>query len=436
MQKRLYTFFILVLVVCKTSITANTQDVGLLGLGKTMQQTFINPAANLEKTWNLSLGNLRFEILTDGPTFNQLTKKNIDGNRYIRPDGWQNSVNDLNLLSANVDIHTIDFGCKAGKWFFMAGHAFRNGGSLTYTSDVLKLVANGNGPYINQTLSIGPVLDFLTYNEIYLGAQKKISRFTIGLKAKLLFGVSNFRTDEPTINYRTKSDFYQWEFDVDYSIRSSSALILNDITDITLNPSGFNFDHLFYNNTGLAFDIGMNMELSKKINIFWSALDLGFITWTFLPRNYISKGNFTFDGIDPITYINDTTGFNFTDSLSQLIPFTTIDEKYTTSLNNRFFLGATYEMNEKWSFNGLLRFHRSFVKSNAQLSLAATRRWKWVETGLSYSVTNGNLFNIGTLVNIKINPVSFYLATDNFLGAFDIFDQKLANFRGGLNVSF
>lgn len=94
---------------------------------------------------------------------------------------------------------------------------------------------------------------------------KKISRFTIGLKAKLLFGVSNFRTDEPTINYRTKSDFYQWEFDVDYSIRSSSALILNDITDITLNPSGFNFDHLFYNNTGLAFDIGMNMELSKKL---------------------------------------------------------------------------------------------------------------------------------------------------------------------------
>lgn len=52
---------------------------------------------------------------------------------------------------------------------------------------------------------------------------------------------------------------------MDYSIRSSSALILNDITDITLNPSGFNFDHLFYNNTGLAFDIGMNMELSKKL---------------------------------------------------------------------------------------------------------------------------------------------------------------------------
>jgi hypothetical protein len=436
MRYRIYPFFSIVFVFFKTCIGGYAQDISLIGLGKTMQQTLINPAANMDKTWNLSVANMRFELLTDGPTFNQLTKKNTDGKRYISPDGWQNSVNDFNLVSANVDIHTFDFGVKWGKWFFMAGHSFRNGGSLTYTSDLLQLVANGNGPYINQTLSIGPVLDYLTYNEIYLGTQKKVNRFTIGLKAKLLFGVSNFRTDNPTINYKTKNDFYQWEFNNDYSIRSSSALILNDITDISFNPSGLSFDHLFYKNTGLAFDIGVNMELSKKVNIFWSALDLGFITWTFLPRNYISKGIHTFEGIDPISYINDTTGFNFTDSLSQFIPFTVIDEKYTTSLNNRFFLGATYDMNENWSFNGLVRFHRSFVKSNAQLSLAAVRRWKFIETGLSYSVTNGNLFNIGALIRIKVKPVSVYLATDNFFGGFDVFDQKLANFRGGLNVSF
>src|SRR5690606_35169137 len=159
---------------------------------------------------------------------------------------------------------------------------------------------------------------------------------------KLLFGVSAVRTEESTLLYRTSDDFYQWEFDINYNIRSSSALRFKDITDIQFNPSGVTFENLFYNNTGIAFDLDVNMQLSKSFNIFWSALDLGSITWDLLPRNHVSKGKFTFEGIDPVTYISDTTGFNFTDSLVQFIPFTTYDETFTTPLQNRFYLGAKY----------------------------------------------------------------------------------------------
>lgn len=412
------------------------QDISLFSLGNTLHKTYINPAANLDDKWNISLGNIHVELLTDGPTFDQLTAKNAQGKRYIHPDKWQNNVKDVNLVSAAFQLHTLDLGVKLGNWTFMAGHAFRTAGTLTYTDDLLKLVANGNGPYINQTLEIGPVMDYMVFNELYIGVQKKFNRFTVGVKAKGLFGVSNFRTDEPKINYKTRNEFYQWEFDVDYSVRSSSALRIDDITNITFNPSGFTFDHFFYNNLGLAFDIGVNMELSSKFNIFWSALDLGFIKWDYLPRNYVSKGKYTFEGIDPITYINDTSGFNFKDSITQFIPFTTTNEEYTTTLNNRFYLGGSYVMSDAWSFFGLVRFNRSFAKSNAQLSLSAIRSWKWVETGLSYTVTNGNLFNLGALLRFKINPLSAFVATDNVIGLFSLFDQKLANVRGGIHVAF
>lgn len=178
------------------------------------------------------------------------------------------------------------------------------------------------------------------------------------------------------------------------------------------------------------------MELSKKLNIFWSALDLGFIEWNFLPRHFVSKGKYVFEGIDPITYISDTTGFDFKDSLSQIIPFTTYNENYTTPLNNRFYLGASYDMSDAWSFHGLVRFHRSFAKSNTQLSISAIKKWKNLQVGLSYSVTNGNLLNFGSLIQVRIKPVSAFIATDNVLAIISIFDQKLANIRAGLSLDF
>lgn len=415
---------------------SNAQDISLLSLGNQFQQTYINPAATLKNTWNISLGNTQMEILTDGPTYNQLTDVNKAGKRYIHPDNWQSDVNYENLIQANLAIHTLDVGIVRNSWTFSGGHAFRTFGSLAYTEDLLKLVANGNGPYINQSLEIGPALDYLVFNELYLGVQKKFNRFTVGVKAKALFGVSGLRTESSSVAYKTKEDFYQWEFLVDYNIRSSSSLTLRDVTDFEFNASGFTFDHLFYNNPGLAFDIGVNMQLSKNLSIFWSALDLGFIKWDFLPRNYKSQGKFTFEGIDPITYINDTTGLQFVDSIVQFFPFTTVNESFTTSLNNRFYLGGSYQWKDTWSFQGLVRFHRSFVKSNAQLSVSAMRHWKWIQAGASLTVTNGNFFNLGAILQVKLQPVSVFVATDNILGAFALFDQKLANLRGGAQIAF
>lgn len=412
------------------------QDISLISLGNQFQQTYINPAAALKNKWNISLGNTQMEILTDGPTFNQLTDVNNAGKRYIHPNKWQSDVNYDNLIQANLAIHTLDIGIVRNSWTFSGGHAFRTFGSLAYTEDLLKLVANGNGPYVNQSLEIGPALDYNVFNELYLGVQKKFNRFTVGLKAKALFGVSGLRTETSSVTYKTKDDFYQWEFLVDYNIRSSSSLTLRDVTDFDFNVSGFTFDHFFYNNPGLAFDIGVNMQLSKNLSIFWSALDLGYITWDFLPRNYKSQGKFTFEGIDPITYINDTTGLQFTDSIVQFFPFTTVNESFTTSLNNRFYLGGSYQWKDTWSFQGLVRFNRSFVKSNAQLSVSAIRHWKWIQAGGSFSVTNGNFFNLGAIVQLQLKPLSVFLATDNILGAFSLFDQKLANLRGGAQIAF
>lgn len=412
------------------------QDISILSLGNPIHKTYINPAAQLNKMWNISLANIQIETSTDGPTINQLTAVNEIGKRYIHPTSWEKNTNPENLVSANFNLNTIDLGISIRDWGFLIGHAFKTYGAVSYTEDLVKLLANGNGPYVNQTLQIGPAMDYLAYNEIYLGLQKKFNRFTFGIKAKLLYGVSGMRTDESTLHYKTKDDFYQWEFDINYNIRSSSAVRLKDISDIDFNASGFTFENLFYNNAGFAVDLGVNMQLSKDLSIFWSALDLGSITWDFLPKNYVSKGKFTFEGIDPISYIYDTTGFEFTDSVIQFIPFNTYNEKFTTPLQNRFYLGASYNYKDIWSFQGLIRFNRSFIKSNAQISFSAVRNWKWIQAGISTVFSQGYGVHLGAMLQTRLGPVGIFAATENLLGIFTPFDQNLINARGGISVAF
>lgn len=425
-----------IILAITANVCLNSQDISLISLNNPLRETLINPAAELTKTWNISLANTQVEMGTDGPTINQLTAENSEAKRYIHPSQWQGKINPENLVFANLQLNTLDFGVKVKDWGFLLGHAFRTNGTVSYTEDLVKLIGNGNGPYVNQTLQIGPALDYISYNELYLGVQKKFNRFTVGIKTKLLFGVSAVRTEESSLLYKTSDDFYQWEFNINYNIRSSSALRFKDISDVEFNPSGITFENLFYNNTGIAFDLGVNMQLSKNFNIFWSALDLGSIKWDLLPRNHVSQGKFTFEGIDPITYISDTTGFNFTDSLVQFIPFTTYNETFTTPLQNRFYLGAKYQYKDTWTFQGLVRFNRSFIKSNAQLAVSAVRHWKWFQAGLSLMYSNGTSFHAGAMLQGKIGPVAAFVATDNMFGFFAPFDQRLVNARGGLSVSF
>ena len=87
--------------------------------------------------------------------------------------------------------------------------------------------------FIGQQIQIGPAFDVLAYNELYLGIQKTLGNFTLGLKGKLLYGTASISTEINDVQFSTNPEFYQLELKNDYLIRSSALLRYSSLDSIT-----------------------------------------------------------------------------------------------------------------------------------------------------------------------------------------------------------
>ncbi len=395
--------------------------------------TWVNPAIPLNNTINISLASINANINTDGLAIHDLTGINAAGSRFIDLKKINTIKDGRYDLYFDNDIRTVDASIKLGSFAIMAGHAFRSSANIGYSTDLIQLLANGNGPYIGKTLDIGPSVDVLAYNELYVGAQKQFGAFSVGAKAKLLFGTSSLYTESSKMLFTTQDEYYQLHFDNHYLMRSSSLLRYRSLEDVSVEYSGFTFDNFFYNNPGLAFDLGFHYKVSDHLALSASMLDVGSIKWDFFPRKYESNGTFTFEGVDIIHFIQDST-LSVKDTLLDLIEINESIETFNTALNSRIMFGGSYTMNT-WSFDVLYQMHRRYGKAWHQMTLAAYKRILFLDVGLSYTLRKNDYSSIGLYAGIKLKPIQLYISADNIYGVFSYERAKSAGVTAGLTIN-
>lgn len=426
-------FFIFFSIV--SAYQAYSQDIGLMNLEGQLPATYVNPATIMDKKWNIAFAGLSVGLNSDGPVINDLTSQNTLGKRYLDVNKISQNLNDINHLFLDYEIHTLDVGLQLGNVAFMAGHSFKAQAAFQYPKKLIEVLAQGNAPFINQPIQIGPSLDLTSYNQFYLGAQKTLGRFTIGIKGKLIYGLSNIYAENSDIVMRTDDEFYQIEFKNNYLVRTSNALRYNRLDSIDFDYSALSFDHIFFNNSGFGFDLGLTFKLNEKLTLSASALDIGSISWDFSPKAYSSTGTFTFDGIDLASFLGDTSFVGIKDTLLDVFKVKTENESYSTTLNNTFTLGASYEPNQKWTFNVLYRLKNDFSIRRHFLSLAAVRKFSVLNLGLTYNISKNNFTSFGLFSNVRLGPFNIYAATDNILGL-NLLNAGQTTFRFGTTLQF
>lgn len=420
--------------LCFFSFSLESQDISLLNLHGQLPSTYLNPGLKVDKKFNLSLAGVNVLLGTDGPSINKITSKNSEGKRYIDINKLDQSLEPYQNIFFNNDIHTIDVSLKIGSAMIMAGHAFRSTANIRYPRGLINIAAQGNAAFIGQTIEIAPFVDINAYNEIYLGLQKSFGNLTLGVKGKLLYGVANIQTEKANIGFSTDDEIYQLSLISDYEIRSSGLLRYNSLDSITTDYSGFSFDNMFYNNQGLAFDIGASYAVNEKFTISASMIDIGKINWDFFPRKYTSKGNFSFDGVDILDLLVDSTSISIQDTLTDLLKVTEQIENYSTILPGTYTFGASYLWGEKWRFNGLFLFQKLNNSSRNLLTLSALRKISIFDIGVHYTMTKNNYSGLGIFGKVKLGPVSAFASTDNIIGAFKPFDAMTASVRIGATL--
>ncbi len=410
------------------------QDITLFAQKGNMAGTLLNPAFSLDKKFNIVLGSFNAEIGTDGPSLHSITSKNSDGSRFLDKSKFDKNFESENNLYTQFELRTLDVGMKLGTWGILAGHGFKIQSNFSFSEDLAQLLFLGNAPFIGQNLSVGPSLDVLAYNEVYLGAQKTVGRFTVGGKLKLLYGTVNTYTEKSNIQFTTDEEYYRWDFDTDLLVRGSGTIAYNSIDNVNYTVPEFSFENFFYNNRGWAFDLGVVFKPTENLTFSASALDIGSIQWDFFPRKYTSRGKFSFDGLD-IFDISEVTENSLIDTLNQLFKVSQQIEEYNTPLNSTFALGASYVQN-KWTYSALYQLRHNFGYRRNIVSLSAVRQFKFLDLGMQMMGNKNDFLNIGVYSNVNLKYFTFYVAVHNLVYGFDWTKSNNFSLRGGATIQF
>lgn len=438
MKKYLYLICLLVL-----SAPLTAQDLGLHTMSNVWQSNKTNPAMTSDAKFVFSFPGITASIGNSAFAYNDLITTNADGKKVLNGDNFVNLLDDQNSVWLNADLETFNINFGGEQWRVFLSHSVRSSFAANYPKTLAQLVFQGNAQFLGEEVNIGPSVSSMAYGETGIGAAIKFNKMTVGTRIKLLSGIGNISTQQSDATLFTDDkSIYELTIGSDYLLNSAGVVNVIGLTDsdvateFEVETPGFS---LLGPNKGFAIDLGLTLDLSEKLTLSASVLDLGKITWKENAKNFTSNGTYTFKGINLLDVIdNDSLAFeNTVDTLADIFNFVETQESYSTALGMNSFISAAYQVSKMVRVGAMVNL-RSFngkinptYAVNANLDLG-----KIFSVGTVISHNSYTTANVGLNGVLKLGPVQLFAATDNLLSTFKVLDSRTAHFRFGLNLSF
>jgi hypothetical protein len=434
--------YLLTLTICLfASFTSLAQqDLTLFNFNDIPQSSYSNPANQFNGKFFLGLPGISssyYSVSNSGFAYSDFIKKDGDSLR-IDFNSMIGELEEKNFLSFNTKVDLISFGFKLGERTQIMFNATENINlRFNYSRDLVTFIHKGNLAFQDNRANFdGTGFSANYYREYGVGISHQFGdRLRAGVRLKYLYGIANLDSKKSDLTLSTDPNTYALTSNADVLINTSGSL------DSISNQNGFisGFD-----NNGFGIDLGMNYELTKKLSINASVIDLGFIDWGSNVTNYtIEKGQYYYEGIQiesfsPQDDTTNTAAFDrVADSLEAAFDLKETNESYTTPLVGRIYIGANYKLNDNLMVGGLIQseFFKGLVKPSFTAS-ANYKLTKWIGLAASYSMINRSFNNLGVGLNLNPGPIQIYVVSDNVLSAFRPQHARHAQVRVGINLIF
>ncbi len=228
---------------------------------------------------------------------------------------------------------------------------------------LFELVTEGNSRLVSSDIDINPQILFSSTHKWALGVDIQKENLLLGFQANLYTGDAFLNTNSSTLNIDFGENFFEFGFDKDILVQSSSAINYNtiDSTELILNENAISITGSL-ENLGFGFSFQASYTLNDKLRIFGRVDDVGFIRWSKQTQILEEQSQEAFSGFDiRETYVTGQT-FSIEDTLYSKLEIANRSESFRTRLQNSFFVGANYSINEYLSAGMLVRFKNNGVE--------------------------------------------------------------------------
>lgn len=419
-MKYLFLAFVIVVLGYTQSVYAQ-RNFTLYSMDNTNQANYLNPGFQQKNRFYFSfMGMQNLSLMHTGFKYNDLLEtSSTTDSLYLSTSSALEKMGKKNFVNIESYNEMFGLGIKVKQNYFSFNVSNRFEARFTYPEDLFRFAIEGNGKdLLGQRASLdGLGVDMLAYMEYGLGYNRDINdKLTVGGRLKLLSGVANIHTEKSLLGISTDATTFNITIDGAMKINTSN---LSQFEDTTYNPLSLVKSAYNFQNFGLAVDLGASYQLTDKIQLSSSLVDLGFIKWKTNVSNYGTDNvNYTFEGIDLNAVIYDSLDIaqSLTDTLGDVFTADETNEAYSTALHAKFNIGGKYKINKYFSGNFLMYNEIYAKKYSAGFSFATTIQLKnWLSASLNYNIYGRAYNNVGFGLSLKGGPIQFYIMSDNIV---------------------
>lgn len=409
------------------------------------QTSYVNAATMLPCKYYVgipAISSIRFNAAHNAFNLKDLyTTTQVNGIQELDIDELLKQFHNKNLFSISTEIEWLSVGYQFNNQCIIFGINEILQAAFIYPESLIQLFSDGNTPFEGQKVSSRNLgFNASHYRQYSLSYVKKTTNGNqLGVRAKLLFGKANFSVNQPNIDLYTNDVSFNLLLNGEITINTAVLANFNNSEDFVTPPTfnnniPLNEYLLSRKNPGIAFDIGWVKKISSDREWHLSLNNLGFIKWSDNTNNIQFKGDYTYEGF---ANVHASPYRQVVNGIYNATSTTISNNSYTTWLPASMTSGIKQKYNQ-WLNYGIhyqaVLFQRKI--SNSLTGVAEIQPSRQINLLLSYTLHQYSFDNLGAGFILNLNPVQFYLLSDNIIGIISPYTTRNINLRCGFNLHF
>lgn len=406
------------------ALTHAQRNLALYSLPGLQQATYANPSFIPESSLviglpvlsnvNASFGNNGFSLRDVGITGWKFQGARLDYDKLL------SVVENDNIAAGGLNASLLTVGFRLKNHYIAFESSEHVVGNFYYPMDAIQFGADiNNGGYEpgkSYNLS-GLAYDLTHYRNFSLTYAREFGRASAGVRLRYLIGLENYTSAGPGVIVTATDDASIYGLQGQLELWAAGVQSLSGQGSYPIWGQG---------NYGFAFDFGSTYSLGDKLSASFSVVNLGGINWSSSVQRRVLGNKLE----NPETAIDEIFD-RFIDNKSPTpLP-------YNTALPTYFYLGSTYQPNNRNAFSLLLNSRYAQGRHSPALALSyALELSSNFRATLTYSATNGSILNVGGGIIAKAGPLQLFVVSDNLLSAIDPSTFHNAHINMGVNLAF
>ena len=462
-MRKLNLFFIL---ISWFSFSQNKQV--LYGFSEIPQALLSNPGSKVSNIGYLGLpfaSHFHLSLGTSGTTaYDLFAVDGINFNTKIERAINNSTEKDFFTINQQLELFSGGFSLTKnyGKKQYISFGVYQEFDFISYfPKDFAVLAFEGNQANIGVPFQANQIsISAEVISVWHLGYNKKVNnKLTYGLRGKIyssIINVNSINNEGAFTTLSSNNNFYRHIFNLDIAVKTSGYASNGD--ELRFEPRDVSKRLFFGGNLGLGFDAGFTYNFTDRLMFDGSIQDIGFIRHTKEVENYKVKGNFEFEGIDPIFFDQndgDTANDFFNNIETQFEDLFDIEDNrdsYTTWRPVKFNVSLNYSfgkmkdkdcncLTDETPYINRAGVQLYAIKRPKGLQMALTgyyyrRLFKSLRAKVTYTLDSYSFNNIGFGLSAHVGGANFYILADNFLQYQNIYDAQSVSLQLGINYIF